>query len=187
MSFVVVPKDDAEERAESILERVGLKRRRDRRAFLLIELCADGHHDAVLERLATTIPDDLLTSHPGDWKQRRARDGGGTGVLSQVTQHQRWHQIVFRRRWAAVRRNARHDRAPHRGRGTSFNQDSQHSEQRHVRGLCAADSRACAQQDLRACRLQVGLRFRAGAAACGGAASTGHHQVAGVRCVPGFH
>ena len=60
MSFVVVPKDVAEERAESIFERVGLKRRRDRRAFLLIEVCADGHHGAVLERLAKTIPHHLL-------------------------------------------------------------------------------------------------------------------------------
>ena len=51
-----MPKDDAEERAKSILERLGLKRRRDRRAFLLIELCADGHDGAVLERLAKTIP-----------------------------------------------------------------------------------------------------------------------------------
>lgn len=43
MSVVVVPKD------------------RDARAFLLVELCADGHQDAVLERLATTMSDDLVT------------------------------------------------------------------------------------------------------------------------------
>ena len=33
----------------------------DGRAFLLVELCADGHQDAILKRLATTIPDELVT------------------------------------------------------------------------------------------------------------------------------
>ena len=190
MSFVVVPKDDAEERAESILELLGLKRRRDRRAFLLIELCADGHARRGPGTPRENYSRPPADSHPGDRKQRRRRRWRSWRRLLYL----KAHSIRVGTKWFSGADGLLFDGTP--GMTVRRIELTKHFLQPRFAAFWTSDtaagsalqrvehvrSKIFADADYKWAFVSEPVPLLAEAPRV-----LGHHQVAGVRCVPGFH